>query len=68
MRYEFIQEHQDQFRSTILFRLLGVCASAYYQWQKQPVSQRAVQKQQIVTQIRELFEQSERRYGSPRIY
>ena len=68
MRYQFIQEHQGQFRLTILLRLLGVSSSAFYQWQKRPVSQRAQQKQQLMAQICELFEESQGRYGSPRIY
>lgn len=68
MRYQFIQQHQGQFRRTLLFRLLGVSSSAFYQWQKRPLSQRAVQKQHLVAQIGELFEQSKGRYGSPRIY
>lgn len=68
MRYQFIQEHQGQFRRTLLFRLLGVSSSAFYQWQKRPLSQRAVQKQQLMAQIGELFEQSHGRYGSPRIH
>ena len=49
-------------------RLLGVCASAFYQWQKRPVSQRALQKELLVARICELFEQSKGRYGSPRIH
>jgi len=68
MRYQFIQEHRGQFRMTVLLRVLGVSASAFYQWQKRPVSQRARHKQLLVAQICELFEQSKGRYGSPRIY
>ena len=49
-------------------RLLGVCASAFYQWQKRPVSQRALQKELLVARICELFEQSKGCYGSPRIH
>ncbi len=68
MRYQFIQEHQGQFRSTILFRMMGVCASAFYQWKKRPLSQRDQQKKHLVTHIRKLFEESQGRYGSPRIH
>lgn len=68
MRYQFIREHQGQFRLTILLRMLGVCASAFYQWQKRPVSQRAQQKAILAAHICELFHQSKRRYGSPRIH
>lgn len=68
MRYQFIQQHQGQFRLTILLRTLGVCASAFYQWQKRPISQRAHQRAMLVAHIRALFEQSKGRYGSPRIH
>jgi hypothetical protein len=64
MRYQFIQQHRGQFRISVLLRVMGVSASAFYQWQKRPVSQRAVQKQQLMAQISELFEQSHGRYGS----
>ncbi len=36
MRYQFVQEHEGQFRRTILLRMLGVCASAFYYWQSGP--------------------------------
>jgi len=68
MRYQFIQKHQGQFRMTVLLRMLGVSSSAFYQWQKRPVSQRARQKKQLAAQVCELFHQSKRRYGSPRIH
>ncbi len=68
MRYQFIQEHQSQFRMTILLRVLGVSSSGFYGWQKRPVSQRARQKEQLIAQINELFEESKARYGSPRIH
>jgi len=68
MRYQFIQEHQGQFRTTILLRVLDVSASAFYQWQKRPVSPRARHKQLLVAQICELFAHNKGRYGSPRIH
>ena len=52
----------------VLLRVLGVCASAFYYWQKRPTSQRAQQKELLVTQIGELFHASQARYGSPRIH
>jgi len=68
MRYQFIQQHQSQFRLTILLRMLGISASAFYQWQKRPVSRRAQQKELLVARICEFFHQSKGRYGSPRIH
>jgi len=68
MHYQFIQQHRGQFRLSILLRTLGICASAFYGWQKRPVSLRAQQKQGLIAHICELFQQSKGRYGSPRIH
>ncbi len=67
MRHQFIQEHQGQFRTTLLLRMLGVGASTFYAWQKRPISKRARQKELLVEQISQLFAHSKGRYGSPRI-
>jgi len=38
MRYQFIQEPQGQFRSTILFRMLGICAAGHLRrWASAPL-------------------------------
>jgi hypothetical protein len=68
MRYLFIQQHQGQFQMTVLLRVAGVASSAFYQWQKRPMSQRAQHKQQLVTRISALFAENKGRYGSPRIH
>ena len=64
MRYHFIQEHQDQFQNSVMFRVLGVRASAFYTWKKRPVGQRQQQRETLATHIKELFQDSEGRYGS----
>jgi hypothetical protein len=64
MRYQFIQQHQGQFRMTVLLRVLGVSASAFYQWQKRSESMHARQKKLLAAQVCELFEESKGRYGS----
>lgn len=68
MRYQFIQKHQGPFRLILLLRVLGVSASAFYQWQKRPESARAQQKKPLKAQVCELFHASKGRYGSPRIH
>ena len=68
MRYLFIQHHQGQFQMTVLLRVVGVASSAFYQWQKRPMSQRVRHKKQLVTHIAALFHENKGRYGSPRIY
>ncbi|PQV63537.1 Transposase InsO [Abditibacterium utsteinense] len=68
MRYRFIQEHNGQFPNSVMFRVLGVRASAFYKWKTRPVSQREQQTEDLVAHINELFEESNGRYGSPRIH
>jgi len=68
MRYLFIQQHQDQFQMTVLLRVAGVSASAFYQWQKRPMSQPAQHKKELATHISALFQENKGRYGSPRIH
>jgi transposase InsO family protein len=64
MRYLFIQEHQGQFRTTHLLRMLDVSPSPFYGWQKRPLSQRVRQKELLVEQISHLFAENKARYGS----
>jgi transposase InsO family protein len=68
MRYQFIQNHQGQFRQRILFRVLGVSSSAFHSWKKRGVSVRAQHKADLVAHIGEIFQDSEGRYGSPRVH
>ncbi|RDV11972.1 IS3 family transposase [Pontibacter diazotrophicus] len=48
-------------------QVLKVSASGYYYWLKNPVGLREQKEQHLVTQIKEVHEQSKCRYGSPRI-
>jgi len=68
MRYHFIQDHQGQFRSGILFRVIQVSSSAFYAWQKRGVSARARQKAHLLAHIDAIFQESDGRYGSPRVH
>jgi hypothetical protein len=68
MRYHFIHEYQGQFHNSVMFRMRGVSSSAFHRWKTYPVSPRQQQKQQLASHICELFEDSDGRYGSPRIH
>lgn len=48
-------------------RVLQVSASGYYYWLDHPISLRELKEQQLVAQIKEVYQQSKGRYGSPRI-
>jgi len=48
-------------------RVFEVSRSGYYRWLKRKPSQRHLDNQRLDTQIREIYEQSKGRYGSPKI-
>jgi putative transposase len=47
--------------------LLGISRSGYYQYLRQKDSKRKVWQQYIITEIKQVYEQSKQVYGSPRI-
>ena len=49
-------------------RLLGVRRSGFYAWRKRPESERSRVDRQLAVEVRSAFEESQRRYGSPRIH
>ena len=68
MKYQFIQEHRKQFTLPVLCRMLQVTCNAYYAWQQRPRSQRVQQDEQLLIHIRTIYDQSQARYGSPRVH
>ena len=68
MRYQFIQDHQDEFPVQRMCTVLGVSASGYYAWQTRPVSQRVQANEKLLVQIRAIYNRSRKTYGSPRVY
>ena len=66
-RYRLVAEHRAQWGVEERCRVLQVSRSGYYDWQQRPPSPRAEQTQRLDTTIKELFEASKRRSGSPKI-
>jgi len=66
-RYRLVAEHRAQWGVEERCRVLKVSRSGYYDWQQRPPSPRAEQTQRLDTTIKELFEASQRRSGSPKI-
>ena len=50
-----------------LCRLIGVAASAFYAWLRRGPTTRSQDEVALVSEIRDVFEQSGETYGSPRI-
>jgi putative transposase len=49
-------------------QVLSVSRSGYYDWLKEPISQRKIKDMQLKKKIKQLYQKSRKRYGSPRIY
>ena len=68
MRYQFIEDHQDEFPVQRLCKVLGVSPSGYYAWQTRPVSLRAQANEKLLPEIRAIHSRSRKTYGSPRVH
>lgn len=68
MRYQFVQDHQDEFPVQRMCKVLGVSPSGYYAWQRRPVSPRSQANQNLLTEIRVIHNRSRKTYGSPRVH
>lgn len=67
MKFAFIRDHLAKYPLEICCRVLEVSRSGYYAWLSRPASARATRRQQIVQQVKEVYQQSKGRYGSPRV-
>lgn len=68
MRFRFIRAERAHYPVAVLCRVFGVSQSGFYAWLKRPPSARARQTARLRLEIRALFKESKRRYGSPRIW
>jgi putative transposase len=68
VRYQFIQEQQQQFSLAALCRAMQVCRGGFYAWKKRGKSVRQQQNETLTEQIKTAYEQSDETYGSPRIF
>ena len=66
--YEFIKAHRDEFSVQMMCRLLSVAPSGYYEWLRQPISNRAQEDARLLRLIRASFVASQGVYGAPRVF
>ena len=66
--YRLIEEESQRQSVSRLCRTLGVTRSGFYDWQRQPLSDRALADWLLTEQIRGIFAESEQTYGSPRMF
>jgi putative transposase len=68
MRFQFIEDHRDEFPVRLMCKVLEVSTSGYYAWRGRPPSKREMANRELMAKIKEEFEKSSETYGSPRIY
>jgi len=66
LKYTFIKAHRREFNTAVMCRLLGVSRSGFYQWLRNPFSDRAVEDQRLLGLIRAAYTASHRVYGALR--
>jgi putative transposase len=66
--YAFIKAHCDHYSVQALCRTLGVAPSGFYEWLKQPLSNRAQADARLLRLIRASFTASQGIYGAPRVF
>ena len=68
MRFQFIEDHRDEFLVKLMCKVLEVSTSGYYAWRGRPPSKREMANRALTAKIKEEFKKSGETYGSPRIY
>jgi putative transposase len=68
MRFAFIEAKKARYPVSALCRVLGVERSGFYAWRSREESNHAVDDRRLAIEVRAAFEESKRRYGSPRVY
>jgi putative transposase len=68
MRFQFIDDHRDEFPVRRLCNELNVSPSGYYAWCKRPPSAREMANQELYNKIKAVYNENYGVYGSPRIY
>ncbi|HVI48142.1 MAG TPA: IS3 family transposase, partial [Chitinophaga sp.] len=65
--FGFIKEHHPLFPIGKMCQVFEVSRSGFYSWLKSPLSVRCVENQNLTEQILKAYQDSDKRYGSPRI-
>ena len=68
MKYHMIERCREDFKVTMVCRLLNVSTSGYYDWRLRKPSKQQQDNVRLLCKIRQLHEDRDHVYGSPRIY
>jgi transposase InsO family protein len=68
VKFQWIQDHLDEFEVAMMCQLLGVSRSGFYAWRDRPISERARRARALVQEIRVEHAAARQVYGAPRIH
>lgn len=68
MRFHFIERHVQQFRVSLMCKVLRVSSAGYYAWRKRKASCRQEANERLLKLLRRLFALHRQRYGYRRIH
>lgn len=64
MKYQFMEDHKDEFRVRSMCATLGVSRSGYYEWRNRRSSRRAKDNQRLLNRIHQVHLDSRENYGA----
>ena len=67
MKYAWITEQTKDFPVTVLCRFMDVSRSCYYDWLNSPKTEREKENEALTEQLKKLFEDSRKTYGTRRL-
>ena len=68
MKYAFIAAHKEEFRVRRMCRVLRASPSGYHEWLAREQSKREAENARLLARIKEIFEASDKTYGSRRVH
>ena len=67
MRFEFVENHREEYPIQRMCAVLEVSASGYYAWRRRTPSRREMANQELVAEIKTVHLEYRQTYGSPRM-
>jgi len=68
MKYRFMDNNRLAFGLEKMCRVLRVSRSGYYDWRSRGSSQRQLRHERLLPEIKRVFKDSRKTYGSPRVF
>ncbi len=68
MKYQFIEQHKQEFPIVVMCGVLAVSESGLSAWRKRPICRRKHEDAQITQEIWQALEEHHGRYGSLRLH